>query len=267
MLTDTQLYLSFSPETGSNQTDAISAVENCIQDIRGWMIEDKLMLNDDKTEFIIIGTQHRLSKVSIQSIKVGEVDVPTVTSARNLGTWFDSNLNMGMAINKTCSSAFYYLYNIRRIRKYLSKDNAVALVHAFITSRIDYCNSPYYGLPNYQLHKLQRVLNSSARLVHCASRFCHITPLLREMHWLPVRMRIEFKLLLITFKMLKGLAPQYLSELIFVLPPSNYNLRRNNNGILLSTSKFKSKKTLGDRAFFVCRPNTLESFAIRYQKC
>lgn len=152
---DTQLYLSFSPEISSNQTDAISAVENCIQDIRRWMIEDKLKLNDDKSEFMVIGTQHQLSKVSIQSVKVGEVDVPSVTSARNLGTWFDTNLNMSMAITKTCSSAFFYLYNIRRIRKYLSKDNAVSLVHAFITSRIDYCNSLYYGLPNYQLHKLQ----------------------------------------------------------------------------------------------------------------
>lgn len=133
---DTQLYLSFSPEISSNQTDAIFSVENCIQDIRRWMIEGKLMLNDDKTELMVIGTQHQLSKVSIQSVKVGEVDVPRVTSARNLGTWFDSNLNMS-------------LYNIRRIRKYLSKDNSVSLVHALITSRIDYCNILFHGLPNY----------------------------------------------------------------------------------------------------------------------
>ena len=80
-----------------------------------------------------------------------------------------------------CSSAFFYLYNIKRIRKYLTSESAAALVHAFITSRVDYCNSLYYGLPDYQLHKLQRVLNSSARLVLCAPRSCHITPLLREL--------------------------------------------------------------------------------------
>ena len=132
-------------------------------------------------------------------------------------------------------------------------------------SRVDYCNSLYYGLPDYQLHKLQRVLNSSARLVLCAPRSCHITPLLRELHWLPVRSRIEFKLLLITFKVLKGLAPLYLSELISVLPPSSYNLRRNYNGTLLCTPKSKSKRTLGDRAFSSAAPALWNSlpFAIR----
>ena len=105
----------------------------------------------------------------------------------------------------------------------------------------------------------------SARLVLCAPRSCHITPLLRELHWLPVRSRIEFKLLLITFKVLKGLAPLYLSELISVLPPSSYNLRRNYNGTLLCTPKSKSKRTLGDRAFSSAAPALWNSlpFAIR----
>ena len=98
------------------------------------------------------------------------------------------------------------LSNINRIRKYLTSESAAALVHTFITSRVDNCNSLYNGLPDYQLHKLQRVLNSSARLVLCARRSCHITPLLRELHWLPIRSPIEFKLLLVTFKVLKGLA-------------------------------------------------------------
>ena len=92
----------------------------------------------------------------------------------------------------------------------------------------------YYSLPDYQLHKLQRVLNSSAHLVLCAPRSCRITPLLWELHWLLIRSRIEFKLLLITFKVLKGLAPLYLNELISVLPPSSYNLRRNYNSTLIA---------------------------------
>lgn len=89
-------------------------------------------------------------------------------------------------------------------------------------------------------------MNSSARLVLCQPRLCHVTPLLLELHWLPARSRIEFKLLLITFKVLKGLAPLYL---ISVSPPSSYNLSRNFNGTLLCSPTFKSKGTLGDRAF------------------
>ena len=137
----------------------------------------------------------QLAKTSIESIKVGEVDVKLINAARDLGTWFDNNLTMNTDINKVCSSAFFYLYNIKRIRKYLTSESAVAWVRAFITSQVDYCNSLYYRLPDYQLHELQQVLNSSARLVSCAPWSCHISPLLRELHLLPIHSRIEFKLL------------------------------------------------------------------------
>ena len=79
------------------------------------------------------------------------------------------------------------------VRKYLSRSSSETLIHAFITSRLDYCNSLLYGLPKYQLSKLQRVMNASARLVYSAPKSCHITPLLRELHWLPVCYRIEYK--------------------------------------------------------------------------
>ena len=133
--------------------------ERCIEDIRDWMLNDKLKLNDDKTEFIIIGTSQQLAKVSINILRVGTATITPVSSERNLGSWFDSKLTMAIHILKTCNSAFYYLYNLRRIRKYLSKDNTKTLVHAFISSKIDYCNSLLYGLPEYQLNKLQRVQN------------------------------------------------------------------------------------------------------------
>ena len=108
------------------------------------------MLNDDKTEFLIIGTRQQLSKVSIQSIKIGQTAVSPVGSARSLGTWFDMHLDMGTHITTTCSSAFYYEYNIRHIRKYLSEESTEKLVHAFISSRLDYCNSLLYGNPEDQ---------------------------------------------------------------------------------------------------------------------
>ena len=85
------------------------------------------------------------------------------------------------------------LYNIRRIRKSLSKDSTRTLVHAFITARIDYCNGLLYGLPAAHLNKLQRIQSSAARLVCSLPRFCHITPTLFSLHWLPVCFRIEFK--------------------------------------------------------------------------
>ena len=239
---DTQLYLSFKPSDSSSEVEAVSAMQKCISDVRSWMREDQLMLNDDKTEFLIIGTRQQLSKISIQSIKIGQTEVSTVASARNLGTWFDTHLDMGTHITKICNSTFYYLYNIRHIRKYLSRESTEKLVHAFISSRLDYCNGLLYGIPDYQASKLQRVMNASARLIYRAYKFCHITPLLAELHWLPVRSRIHYKILLITFKVLHGLSPKYLSDLISIQQPSSYNLRRNDNGRLLERPSAKKRK-------------------------
>ena len=86
-------------------------------------------------------------------------------------------------------------------------------------------------------------MNASARLTFCALKHCHITPLLQQLHWLPIRLRIEFKILLITFKVLQGSAPKYLINLISVFPPSRYDLQRSNKGILLSTPKRFTKVT------------------------
>ena len=204
------------------------------------MISDILMLNDDKTEFLIKGTRQQLAKVNINWISVGSTDVCPVTVARNLGSRFDEQLTMSTHISKLCGVAFYHLHNIRRM-----------LVHAFITSRVDYFNSLLYGLPNYQLNKLQRVLNASARLVNNAPRFCHISPLLRGLHWLPVKTRIQFKILIITFKAIHGLTPKYLCDLL-TFKSSLYNLR-SSGSILLSMPAVRSK-TLGDRAFMVAAP-------------
>ena len=95
-------------------------MERCISDIRSWMLTDKLKHNDGKPEFMLIGTKQQLSKVNIDCLTVGSIDVVPVTVARNLGTLFDSNLNLPEQIQKTCKSGFFHLYNIRRIRKYLS---------------------------------------------------------------------------------------------------------------------------------------------------
>ena len=121
---------------------------------------------------------------------------------------------MASHITKLCAPSFYYVYNIRRIRKYLSRQSTEILVYAFITSRLDYCNGLLYGLPECLLNKLQRIQNDCARLIFREQKFCHVTPFIYELHWLPIKYRIEFKILLITFKILNFLAPSYLLSLI-----------------------------------------------------
>ena len=251
---DSQVYISFSPNDRAEQLAVVKNLEDCIRDIRFWMLNNGLKLNDDKTEFLIIGTSQQLGKLDNISIRVGDSNIHPVPIARNLGSWFDSRLSMATHITKICASSFYYIYNIRRIRKYLTQQSTETLVHAFVTSRLDYCNGLLYGLPDCLLNKLQRVQNACARLIFKEQKFCRVTPLFYELHWLPIKYRIEFKILLITFKILNFLAPTYLSSLISHRLPSKYNLRNSSDKFLLSYPLFKSKATLGDRSFTCAAP-------------
>ena len=113
-------------------------------------------------------------------------------------------------VNNVVSAAFMKLRELYFYRRFLTKDSLVVLVHAFITSRVDYCNGLFTGLPDVLLRKLQSVLNASARLISGTRKHDHITHVLKELHWLPVQQRIKFKLLLTVYKCLNGSAPLYL---------------------------------------------------------
>ena len=255
---DTQLYLAFKPGNYANETAAVSSIQSCIRDLQNWMLMDKLKLNPEKTEFLILGTRQQLEKVITSHLVVGESRICSSTKVKKLGSWFDPNLDMISHINNICSSSFYYLYNIRRIRKYLSHQSATSLIHAFITSKLDYCSSLLYGLPTIHINKLQRVQNAAARLVTNTPRISHITPILEDLHWLPIKYRTEFKIVLLTFKCLYGLAPQYLVDLIAVAPQSRYNLG-SRNATLLVSAKAQCLPTLDDRAFQSAAPKLWNS--------
>lgn len=109
-----------SQKVRESQSDTVDAMERCISAIRCWMIKDKLKVNDSKTEFILIGTRQQLAKVDIKGLVVGDATISPVTAVKNLGSWFDENMNMGCHINKMCKTLSFHLYNIRHIRKHLS---------------------------------------------------------------------------------------------------------------------------------------------------
>ena len=146
------------------------------------------------TEFMLLGTHQQLSKVCIEKLFVGDVTVTPVSVSRNLGVWFDSHMSYVTHINKTCKAAFFHLHNIRRTRKFPPNESAQTLVHAHVMGKLDYCNNLLFGLPDKQIKKLQRVQNAAARLISYTPWFGHITPVLRTLHWLPIRFRIEFKM-------------------------------------------------------------------------
>ena len=130
------------------------------------MHDNKLLLNEAKTEFLLIGTKQQLAKGNIPHVKVGNVNIaPGILLLKILRVWFDSNLSMVDHITKTRSAAFYHLYSIRRIRRYLTKECTETLIHAFISSRLDYCNSLSFESEFLNAIFINyRVQNAAARL-------------------------------------------------------------------------------------------------------
>ena len=214
------------------------------------MVSYRLMINDSKTEFLIIGSRGRLSKININSIMVGDSIIEPVKSTRNLGSWFDEHMAMDFHIGNICNKAFKGLYNIRHFH---STEATKILIHASVTSHLDYCNSLLSGLPKYQLDRLQKVLNAAARVVCLVPKFNHISPHLKDLHWLPVEFRIEFKILLLVFKALNGIAPRYICDLIREKTSIKSSLRANDL-TLLGVPRAKCK-TFGDQAFAFAGPS------------
>ena len=190
------------PTTAKNEDDHVN-IENCIADIRSWMSSNFLALNDAKTEYIYFLSKFKnQSDLQIPTITVGNSQVTPSTSVRNLGVIFDPAASMSSQVANICKTASYSLYRIGKVRKYIDNTTCERLVHAFISSRLDYCNSLLAGLPSYLIKRLQVIQNSAARLVTGINlkMSIHITPVLRQLHWLPVSQRIDFKILCLIYK-------------------------------------------------------------------
>jgi len=257
---DTQLYLAFEP-TDETMNVAIEQLEACIAEIRRWMAKNFLKLNDDKTEFLILGTCHQLKNLSLPTLHIGDSEINTSESARNIGAIFDSNMNMEKHVNTVCKSAWYHLRRIGSIRKYLDTSSTKTLVHAFITSKLDNLNSLLYGLPGKLIHKLQRVQNAAARLVTKTKMREHITPVLRQLHWLPVKERINYKILLLTYKALNGQGPVYIKDML--VPCTGLRSREK---LLLKIPATKLV-TYGDRAYSKAAPILWNALPLELRQC
>ena len=240
---DNSLYSAFIINDDSDLANALSTLESCLADIKIWMQENMLKLNDDKTKLIIFAPKKYCQKFNNVTIKCGPFTIKPTHLVRNLGVMFDSALSMENHINKKTKSAYLQIRNLWVIRKsYLTENATRTLVNALVTPKIDYCNGLLAGLPLYLLRKLQRVQNASARLIKRTKKRSHITPVLKELHWLPVTFRIKYKILLTVFKSLHGLAPSYITCLL----PEFRRMRHDNLKFCVPNYNFKK---LGGRAF------------------
>jgi hypothetical protein len=209
---DTQIYLSFQ---GEDSTVHLAALSSTLDIVHSWFTSNKLTLNPSKTEFLIIGTRQQRANIASTTLKFAGSDLTPVASARDLGVIVDSELSFDSHISKICQTSYLHIRQIRRVRHLLDLNSAILLANSLVSSRLDYCNSLFFGLPECSLDRLQAVQNSLARaVVPSVRRFDHVSPTLRTLHWLPVRKRIQFKIATLTFKVLNNDQPSYLRELV-----------------------------------------------------
>jgi len=206
---DTQLYIS-APAASASTT--VQRFVSCVERIDEWMSSNRLKMNADKTQLLWLGTRQQLDKLTVTDLQLLSARVSFSTTVSDLGVLIDSQLSMSDYVASRCRSCFFQLRQLRQVRSSLTEEATKTLVHAFISSRLDYCNSLLYGVNDGLLKKLQIVHNAAARVVTGVRKFDHISPVLRELHWLPVRHRITYKLATIVYKCLHGLAPSYLAD-------------------------------------------------------
>ena len=214
---DTQLYIAI--EHSANLHSELLRMERCVADIRNWMRHNMLKLNDDKTELIVFASRYNQHLYSDASMMIGNTTVVCEPQVKNLGVIFDQVMSMRQHVNYTSRTARFHLRNISRIRRYIPEESCKLVVQSLVTSRLDYSNGLLYGIPKSAVSILQSVQNSAARIVTKTAPREHITPVLRELHWLPVDRRIEYKILLYAYKALNGLAPEYLCNMVELYAP------------------------------------------------
>ena len=258
---DTQVYVSFPLD---QEARALDQLESCISEVRLWMAHNYLKLNDDKTEFMILGSKHLLNQVKTTSVTVGDTKVGASSSVRNIGATLDQSLKLDKQVASICKGAWFNLYRISRIKKYLTDSQLKSVIQAFVISKIDQNNALLIGSPKSLTSKLQSVQNAACKLVSGIKRYDRSPPPLAELHWLPVVQRVKFKILLLCYKCINNQGPAYLKELLVPYTPARS--LRSASANLLEVPK-SSTVTFGDRAFSIAAPRLWNQLPDHIKDC
>ncbi len=203
---DTQVYLPIK-----QNSDGLDALWACLADVKAWLSLNFLNFNEEKTEMIVFKPSDSMTAAKPN---LGGLSSCVKHYVKNLGVVFDEHLKFDRQINSVVKSSFFQLRLLSKAKPFLSFKNLEKVIHDFITSKLDYCNSLNTGISQTALSRLQLVQNAAARLLTRSYKRDHITPVLQSLHWLPGRYRVDFKIVLIVYKSLNGMAPSYISDLL-----------------------------------------------------
>lgn len=252
---DSQLYGSCRPDQTASLADRVATCVNCIA---SWMRSNRLQLNADKSEVVWIASSRRQHQLPIDPLIFDGQPVRPVKSVRNLGIYLDSDLSMRCHVSRTVSRCFAALRQLQHVRRVVPVDVFRHLVVALVLSRLDYANGVLAGLPANLLRRLQSVLNAGARLIYGLRRYDHVTDALLTLHWLRMKERVQFKLAVLTFRVLHGVAPVYLGPFRRAADQPGRSSLRSASSHHLIVPRCKLT-TVGARAFIVAAPSVWNS--------
>lgn len=245
---DTQIYKSVPLPLFDK---ASSDLFKCISSVNDWMHTNKLKLNQDKTELIVFGSRKAINNLPSHSITIGNNEIPFSSKARNLGVILDETLSMDQAVSSIRQSCYLHLRKISRIRPFIPEEAAKQLVISFVLSKIDYCNSLFHSTSCSNINKLQTIQNHAARLVKQVPKSTNPMPLLYQLHWLPVKARITYKIAVIVYNTLSSeFSPSYLKDLLSTYNPTR-TLRSQSKHLL---HKPIPRLSFGQKAFSYSAP-------------
>jgi hypothetical protein len=236
----------------------------CITDVQDWCASRRLQLNALKTELLWFGSRANLRKLAPAdlTLKVGSDVIKPATEVRDLGVYLDAELTLKQHVNRVASSCFFQLRRLRQIRRSAGEEVTKRLVTALVISRLDYCNAALAGLPESTIRPLQRVQNAAARLITDTKPWDHITPVLYNLHWLPVKQRIFYKLCLQMHMIHTSQCPDYMADMVQLTATSSMRPGlRSASQLLYRKPALKTK--FGERSFSHAGPaawNTLPGY-------
>ena len=237
---DHQLYASFSPNLQFHYLG--QKINDVLITMTKWMNSFYLKLNPNKTKIIVFGPNNIRNAIYIKGtfIDIDNSCIRFNNVVKNLGVLFDSDMTFSNQVKDVVSSVFTNIKNISRIKSFLTTKEKTILVCSLILSKIDYCNSLYYGIGGALQSKLQYAQNCAARLIHQRRKYDHVTDIFIELHWLPIKFRIIYKILLTVHKCLYDNSPAEINNLISFESVRTFNLQIP-----------RCYTTYGDRAFSV----------------
>ena len=233
------------------QVDKFSA---CLADVNVWLSASRLRLNASKSQLMWFGSTHLLDRIASQDVVVLGMRVASSDTARDLGVVIDCELSLAAHVSSDCRSSYNKLRQFRPVVRSLSVHAPKTLFQAFFSCRLDYCNSLLHGINDGLLRRVQSVQNAAARLVTGARRCDHVTPVQRQLHWLPVRQQIIFKIVGLVHQSLAGVAPAYLTNDCRRLSEVNSRPPRSGSSDIRMLSMPRTHNRFGDRSFTAAGP-------------